>query len=41
MSPIITHPAQNAHLHPDDAARQRADRLAKASSTRSRPRSRT
>ena len=31
MSPIITHPAKNAHLHPDDAARQRADRLAKAS----------
>lgn len=31
MSPIITHPAQNAHVHPDDAARQRADRLAKAS----------
>jgi len=31
MSPIITHPAQNAHPHPDAAARRRADRLAKAS----------
>jgi hypothetical protein len=33
MSPIITHPAhaQYAHPHPDAAARQRADRLAKAS----------
>ena len=31
MSPIITHPAQNAHPHPDAAARQRPDRLAKAS----------
>jgi hypothetical protein len=31
MSPIITHPAQHAHPHPDVAARQRADRLARAS----------
>jgi hypothetical protein len=31
MPTIITHRAQNAHPHPDDAARQRADRLATAS----------
>lgn len=31
MATIITHPAQYAHPHPDAAARQRADRLAKAS----------
>jgi hypothetical protein len=31
MSPIITQPAPAAHLHPDTAARHRADRLARAS----------
>jgi hypothetical protein len=30
MSPIITHPAQEAHPDRDAAARKRADRLAKA-----------
>jgi hypothetical protein len=30
MSPIITHPAQQAHPDRDAAARHRADRLAKA-----------
>ena len=31
MSPIITQYAPDTHLHPDEAARQRADRLARAS----------
>jgi hypothetical protein len=31
MSTIITQYAPDAHLHPDEAARRRADRLAKAS----------
>jgi hypothetical protein len=31
MSTIITQYARDAHLHPDEAARRRADRLAKAS----------
>ena len=31
MQPIITQPGHDAHLNPDQAARQRADRLAKAS----------
>jgi hypothetical protein len=31
MSPIITQYAPDAHLHPDEAARRRADRLAMAS----------
>jgi len=30
MQPIITQPGHDAHLNPDQAARQRADRLAKA-----------
>jgi hypothetical protein len=30
MSPIITQPGAPAHVHPDDAARQRRDRLARA-----------
>jgi hypothetical protein len=30
MSPIITQPGVPAHLHPDDAARQRRDWLARA-----------
>jgi hypothetical protein len=30
MSPIITQPGLPAHVHPDDAARQRRDRLARA-----------
>jgi hypothetical protein len=31
MSPIITQSGRDAHLHPDEAARRRAERLAKAS----------
>ena len=30
MSPIITQPGVPAHVHPDEAARQRRDRLARA-----------
>ena len=30
MSPIITQPGAPAHVHPDEAARQRRDRLARA-----------
>jgi hypothetical protein len=30
MSPIITQPGMPAHVHPDEAARQRRDRLARA-----------
>jgi hypothetical protein len=30
MSPIITQPGAPAHLHPDEAARKRRDRLARA-----------
>ncbi len=30
MSPIITQPGMPAHVHPDAAARQRCDRLARA-----------
>jgi hypothetical protein len=30
MSPIITQPGTPAHVHPDDAARKRRDRLARA-----------
>ena len=30
MSPIITQPRAPAHVHPDEAARQRRDRLARA-----------
>jgi hypothetical protein len=30
MSPIITQPGAPAHAHPDDAARKRRDRLARA-----------
>ena len=30
MSPIITHPGAPAHAHPGEAARQRRDRLARA-----------
>ena len=30
MSPIITQPGMPAHAHPDEAARQRRDRLAQA-----------
>jgi hypothetical protein len=30
MSPIITQPGSPAHVHPDEAARQRRDRLARA-----------
>ena len=30
MSPIITQPGAPAHAHPDEAARQRQDRLARA-----------
>ena len=32
MKAIITQPGLPAHVHPDDAARQRRDRLARASS---------
>jgi hypothetical protein len=31
MSPIITQPGAPAHVHPDEAARKRRDRLARAS----------
>ena len=30
MSPIITQPGAPTHIHPDEAARQRRDRLARA-----------
>ena len=30
MSPIITQPGSPAHVHPDEAARKRRDRLARA-----------
>jgi len=30
MFPIITQPGMPAHVHPDEAARQRRDRLARA-----------
>ena len=30
MSPIITQPGAPAHVHPDEAARKRGDRLARA-----------
>jgi hypothetical protein len=30
MSPIITQPGASAHVHPDEAARKRAERLARA-----------
>jgi hypothetical protein len=30
MSPIITQPGARAHVHPDEAARRRRDRLARA-----------
>ena len=30
MSPIITQPGAPAHVHPDEAARKRRDRLARA-----------
>jgi hypothetical protein len=30
MSPIITQPGTPAHVHPDEAARRRRDRLARA-----------
>ena len=30
MSPIITQPGAPAHVHPDEAARERRDRLARA-----------
>ena len=31
MAPIITQPGSPAHVHPDEAARKRRDRLARAS----------
>jgi hypothetical protein len=35
MSPIISQPGASAHAHPDDAARKRRDRLARATAEQS------
>ena len=36
MSPIITQPGAPAHIHPDEAARKRRDRLARATAEQAR-----